>query len=345
MAWQLAVAEGQPLPLTQDEVKLCGHAVEARLYAEDVGAGFLPASGPIHWLHWPEGVRIDTGVAAGDAVSPYYDPMIAKLVAHGQSRAEAFARLAEALGTLALGPLVHNGPLLQRLCQEPDVLAMRHHTQWPIPTEPQAIPALAWPLAALWLASRVAGAAPWQRASGFRLGHRQHWTAAVRIGEERRVLSLTGTEGVIDWQGSRLPYELGQDHIRLQQAGRWQRYPVQPGAAGAFLLRLGEQSIHFEAGDQQHQAHHDHHKGSGAVAPMHGIVVALLVEAGQSVQKNQPLLVLEAMKMEHVLKAECDGVIAALLCQQGDQVSQGTVLVHFADADTDAGENKQESAS
>lgn len=345
VAWQLAVAEGQPLPLTQDKVKLHGHAVEARLYAEDVGAGFLPASGPIHWLHWPEGVRIDTGVAAGDAVSPYYDPMIAKLVAHGQSRAEAFARLAEALGTLALGPLVHNGPLLQRLCQEPDVLAMRHHTQWPIPTEPQAIPALAWPLAALWLASRVAGAAPWQQANGFRLGHRQHWTAAVRIGEERRVLSLTGAEGAIDWQGSRLPYELGPDHIRLQQAGRWQRYPVQPGAAGAFLLRLGEQSIHFEADDQQRQAHHDHHKGSGAVAPMHGIVVALLVEAGQSVQKNQPLLVLEAMKMEHVLKAECDGVIAALLCQQGDQVSQGTVLVHFADADTDAGENRQESAS
>ncbi|MNC15263.1 Acetyl-/propionyl-coenzyme A carboxylase alpha chain [compost metagenome] len=73
VAWQLAVAEGKPLPLTQEEVVLRGHAVEARLYAEDVGAGFLPASGPIHWLHWPEGVRIDTGVAAGDAVSPYYD--------------------------------------------------------------------------------------------------------------------------------------------------------------------------------------------------------------------------------------------------------------------------------
>ncbi|MGL6049563.1 MAG: acetyl-CoA carboxylase biotin carboxylase subunit, partial [Aeromonas salmonicida] len=121
VAWQLAVAEGKPLPLTQEEVVLHGHAVEARLYAEDVAAGFLPASGPIEWLRWPDGVRIDTGVTAGDEVSPYYDPMIAKLIAHGQSRAEAFGRLADALGALELGPLVHNGPLLLRLCQEPDV--------------------------------------------------------------------------------------------------------------------------------------------------------------------------------------------------------------------------------
>ena len=115
VAWQLAVAEGKPLPLTQDEVVLRGHAVEARLYAEDVAAGFLPASGPIHWLTWPKGVRIDTGVTAGDEVSPYYDPMIAKLVAHAPSRSEAFATLADALAALDLGPLVHNGPLLQRL--------------------------------------------------------------------------------------------------------------------------------------------------------------------------------------------------------------------------------------
>ncbi|WP_042078242.1 acetyl-CoA carboxylase biotin carboxylase subunit, partial [Aeromonas sanarellii] len=132
VAWQLAVAEGRPLPLTQEEIVLRGHAVEARLYAEDVAAGFLPASGPIQWLNWPKGVRIDTGVAAGDAVSPYYDPMIAKLVAHGDDRAQAFARLADALAALALGPLVHNGPLLLRLCEDPEVLQMGHHTQWPI---------------------------------------------------------------------------------------------------------------------------------------------------------------------------------------------------------------------
>lgn len=330
VAWQLAVAEGQPLPLTQEEVVLRGHAVEARLYAEDVGAGFLPASGPIQWLHWPQGVRIDTGVAAGDEVSPYYDPMIAKLIAHGQSRAEAFARLADALAALSLGPLVHNGPLLLRLCEEPEVLAMTHHTQWPIPTDSLAIPDLAWPLATLWLASRT-GPSPWQQAPGFRLGESRSLTAAVRIGEEARVLTLAERAGRLTWQGETCPCELGTDFVRLQRAGRWVRCPVTPAAEGAFVLHLDGRRFPFAADDRRHRPHHDHDGAQGAVAPMHGIVVALLVEVGQPVGKGQPLLVLEAMKMEHVLKADKEGVITALSCRQGEQVSQGAVLVHFAD--------------
>ncbi|WP_265437505.1 acetyl/propionyl/methylcrotonyl-CoA carboxylase subunit alpha [Aeromonas media] len=330
VAWQLAVAEGQPLPLTQEEVVLRGHAVEARLYAEDVGAGFLPASGPIQWLHWPQGVRIDTGVSAGDAVSPYYDPMIAKLIAHGQSRAEAFARLADALAALSLGPLVHNGPLLLRLCEEPDVLVMAHHTQWPIPTDSLPIPDLAWPLATLWLASRT-GPSPWQQAPGFRLGESRSLTAAIRIGEEARVLTLAERAGRLTWQGETCPYELGTDFVRLQRAGRWVRCPVTSAAEGAFVLHLDGRRIPFAADDRRHRPHHDHDGAQGAVAPMHGIVVALLVEVGQPVGKGQPLLVLEAMKMEHVLKADKEGVITALSCRQGEQVSQGAVLVHFAD--------------
>ena len=337
VAWQLAVAEGKPLPLTQEEVVLRGHAVEARLYAEDVGAGFLPASGPIQWLHWPQGVRIDTGVAAGDEVSPYYDPMIAKLVVHGQSRAEAFARLADALAALSLGPLVHNGPLLLRLCEEADVLAMAHHTQWPIPTESLATPTLAWPLATLWLASRT-GPSPWQQAPGFRLGDLRSLTAAVRIGEEARVLTLAERAGRLTWQGETYSYELGVDHIRLQRAGRWVRCPITPAADAAFVLQLDGRRIPFAADDQHHRPHHDHDTAQGAVAPMHGMVVALLVEVGQSVSKGQSLLVLEAMKMEHVLKADKEGVITALSCRQGDQVSQGAVLVHFADPSTENAE-------
>ncbi|MFM4997081.1 acetyl/propionyl/methylcrotonyl-CoA carboxylase subunit alpha [Aeromonas sanarellii] len=329
VAWQLAVAEGRPLPLTQEEVVLRGHAVEARLYAEDVAAGFLPASGPIQWLNWPKGVRIDTGVAAGDAVSPYYDPMIAKLVAHGDDRAQAFARLADALAALALGPLVHNGPLLLRLCEDPEVLQMGHHTQWPIPTAPLPIPALAWPLATLWLASRP-GPSPWQQAPGFRLGQAGSLTAAVRIGDEARVLTLRALPGRIEWQGESIHYALGQDHIRLRRGDGWLRCPVTELADGAFVLQLDGRRLRVDEDDQQHRPHHDHDHPRGAVAPMHGIIVAILVEAGQAVTRGQPLLVLEAMKMEHVLKADKDGVVAALPCRQGDQVSQGTLLVHFA---------------
>ncbi|QSR73521.1 acetyl/propionyl/methylcrotonyl-CoA carboxylase subunit alpha [Aeromonas jandaei] len=343
VAWQLAVAEGKPLPLTQEQVVLHGHAVEARLYAEDVAAGFLPASGPIHWLHWPVGVRIDTGVTAGDEVSPYYDPMIAKLIAHGQSRAEAFAKLADALAALDLGPLVHNGPLLLRLCEEPDVLTMSHHTQWPIPTTAQPIPELAWPLATLWLASRPAGTSPWQQTCGFRLGPDRCWTAAVRIGDERRVLTLRDRDGQFEWQGENRCYQRGDDHIRLQQGGCWQQIPIQtvPGSEATFIMTLAGQRIRFAADAQQHDHHHDqaNEKAQGAIAPMHGIVVAVLVEQGQAVNKGQPLLVLEAMKMEHQLRAERNGVIEALQCKQGDQVSQGAVLVRFADTDTAPKEN------
>ncbi|QXB54017.1 biotin carboxylase N-terminal domain-containing protein [Aeromonas sp. FDAARGOS 1415] len=343
VAWQLAVAEGRPLPLTQEEVVLRGHAVEARLYAEDVAAGFLPASGPIHWLDWPQGVRIDTGVAAGDEVSPYYDPMIAKLVAHGDDRAQAFARLADSLAVLDLGPLAHNGPLLLRLCQDPEVLAMSHHTQWPIPTTAEPVPPLAWSLATLWLASRI-GPSPWQQAPGFRLGATRSLTAAVRIGDEVRVLTLNERAGTLLWQGEAQAYELGAHHIRLQQAGRWQRYPLYTLAEGDYVLQLAGQRIRFSADDQRHQHHHDQGADAtkGAIAPMHGMVVALLVEAGQPVTRGQPLLVMEAMKMEHILRADRDGVIAALPCRQGDQVSQGTLLVHFAADDEKDEKDEQE---
>lgn len=336
VAWQLAVAEGKPLPLTQEQVVLRGHAVEARLYAEDVAAGFLPASGPIHWLTWPKGVRIDTGVTAGDEVSPYYDPMIAKLVAHAPSRSEAFATLADALAALDLGPLVHNGPLLQRLCEAPEVLAMRHHTQWPIPTDTLPVPALAWPLATLWLATCERDASPWQQAAGFRLGPTRRFCATVRIGEETRTLPLAERGGALLWQGEQIPCERTVEQIRLYQGGHWQRYPVQPLGEDAYLLHLAGRRIRFSLDDQHHQLHHDHDTSHvpGILAPMHGIVVALQVEAGQPVSKEQPLLVLEAMKMEHVLKADRDGVIEALQCRQGEQVSQGALLVRFAEDHT-----------
>ena len=345
VAWQLAVAEGRPLPLTQHQVQLQGHAVEARLYAEDVAAGFLPASGPIHWLHWPTGVRIDTGVAAGDAVSPYYDPMIAKLTAHGENRAQALARLSEALTTLDLGPLTHNGALLARLCQEPDVLGMRHHTQWPLPTAPQPLPELAWPLATLWLAHHTAIGDPWQQAAGFRLGRRQTWAAAVDMAGQRRQLTLHSSEGQLSWQGQMLPYAMAEDHVRLQWQGRWQRYPVrtlnqrdqrQPG----FVLTLAEQQIPFGPAREMVPQDHPGDEAGGrpvTLAPMHGLVVALLIEAGQVVSRGQPLLVLEAMKMEHQLRAQQDGTIAELLCREGEQVSQGAPLVRFLESAEAAG--------
>lgn len=152
------------------------------------------------------------------------------------------------------------------------------------------------------------------------------------------MLTLAERAGRLTWQGETYPYELGTDHIRLQRAGRWVRSPVTPAAEAALVLQLDGRRIPFAADDQRHRPHHDHETAQGALAPMHGIVVALLVEVGQSVSKGQPLLVLEAMKMEHVLKADKEGVITALCCRQGEQVSQGAVLVHFADPSTENAE-------
>ena len=151
------------------------------------------------------------------------------------------------------------------------------------------------------------------------------------------MLTLTERAGALLWQGEQIPFELGPDHIRLQQDGNWLRYPLQSLGEGDYLLQLAGRRIRFSADDQHHQLHHDHQVGgaAGILAPMHGIVVALQVEAGQPVSKGQPLLVLEAMKMEHVLKADRDGVIEALQCRQGEQVSQGAVLVRFAEEQTE----------
>ncbi|MFE8729821.1 acyl-CoA carboxylase biotin carboxyl carrier protein subunit, partial [Aeromonas hydrophila] len=157
----------------------------------------------------------------------------------------------------------------------------------------------------------------------------------VRISDERRVLTLRDRDCQFEWQEETRCYQRVNDHILLQQGGCWQQIPIQAvaGSETTFIMTLGGQRIRFAADDQLHNHHHDqvNEKAQGAIAPMHGIVVAVLVEQGQAVNNGQPLLVLEAMKMEHQLRAERDGVIEALQCKQGEQVSQGAMLVRFAE--------------
>lgn len=324
VAWQLGVAQGDPLPLTQEQVRLTGHAVEARLYAEDVAAGFLPASGPIECLTWPDGVRIDTGVRAGDIISPHYDPMIAKLIAHGRDRADALARLACALDALTLTPLSHNGPLLARLCRDPDVLTMAHHTQWPLPTADAAPPEIAWLAAALLLMPQAGDRDPWLQFRGFRLGGFQELQLTLQLGEMRRTLTLTfDRRSHVAWQGQWIPWRREDSQLQLFIGGHWCTMGWRgaalhlEGAAYPFLL------CHPDLDPVEAEAAH------GAIAPMHAMVVEVLVRTGERVAKGQPLVVLEAMKMEHTLRAPEEGQVAAIHCAHGDQVSQGMTLVSF----------------
>ncbi len=329
--WQFRVAAGEALPLTQDQVPLRGHAVEARLYAEDPERGFLPSTGKIVALEFPkgEGLRVDTGVETGGEVTPYYDPMIAKLIAHGPSREAALDRLAAALDqTVVAGPRT-NAAFLAALCRAPDFRGGRFDTGF-IDANLAALGGVAQRLddaaAALGVQrllerdhARVLArrdpdlpASPWDQADAFQLtgaresevpvtvdGHAA--TARVRHGAGGMIVTING---------------VGPDPaLRAIVAGE-----------AIYVMRAGRQTIvrlkDFEAVDVEHAG------SDGLVrAPMHGKVLALLVERGQKVVHGHRVAVIEAMKMEHGLTAPVDGEVAEIAVAVGAQVAEGAKLM------------------
>ena len=307
--WQLRVAAGEPLPLAQDLIRLDGHAVEARLYAEDPSTGFLPSTGPLTRLRLPEeSVRVDTGVVEGGEVTPFYDPMIAKLIAHRPTRAEAAAQLARACAAVEVWPVRTNAAFLARCLQHPDFVAGAVDTGFiearmeqlvPRPEPPQPV-VLA---AAAALRSRFAtDATPWSALAGFRLNG------------------------------------LAAADIRLHSGGRAFATPVQEAAASAPATTIvhGETVVVFDGGaafafaDPIAESGEAGPSGDGAIrSPMPGRIVAVQAAIGQAVAKGGPLVTLEAMKMEHVLAAPFDGVVAEVTAAAGDQVAEGVLLVRL----------------
>jgi 3-methylcrotonyl-CoA carboxylase alpha subunit len=322
--WQLRVAAGEGLPLTQDRIALSGHAVEARLYAEDVSAGFLPATGTLAHLRFGAGVRVETGVRAGDKISPFYDPMIAKLIAHGPTRAIAFARLARALDETEVAGTVTNLGFLARLARHPDVLAGRVDTgliardQAALAERPAAsAPVLA--LAAL-AALGLDDAGGWDR--GFAL-----WAPL------RQRLVLEGDTVTVETLGpGRHRVSLGDEVLDLALGpDGW----TADGARIGTVLRQGDRVHVFSGGTQSFRipdplAVAVAVPGAGlSLSPMPGLVRRVHVAAGDSVVRGAPLAVLEAMKMEHVLTAARDGRVAEVLVSEGAQVEAGAPLIRL----------------
>jgi acetyl-CoA carboxylase biotin carboxylase subunit len=308
--WQLRVAAGEALPWQQDDISPQGHAVEARLYAEDPAHGFLPSTGTLEHLVLSGDVRVDSGVRQGDAVTPYYDPMLAKLIAHAPTREEAVAKLADALAKSEIAGVKTNNAFLIRVLRHPDFLAEEIDTGF----IERHMPALAAPteigadvLAAACLAGRPARAEhgdPWSRADGFRLTG----TAKPRA------------DFVID--GKR--HSAVIDHLP---------------APGTKALRLANGDIAVMKGGETFVLHpydplaHVEEEGMAAdriLAPMPGRIVQVLVKAGQTVKRGDPLIVLEAMKMEHTLAAPADAVVESVAAALGAQIAEGAALVHFA---------------
>jgi propionyl-CoA carboxylase alpha chain/3-methylcrotonyl-CoA carboxylase alpha subunit len=313
--WQIRVASGEPLPLTQDQIGLNGHAVEARLYAENPAGAFLPSIGTLEHFQLPDDlIRVDTGVEEGGEVSPYYDPMIAKLVAHAATREGASDLLAQACAEVEVWPVKTNAAFLARCLDHPDFIAGEIDTGF-IEARLEALARQAEPSQAALAAAAAAllleddrrtnePASPWRELTGFR-------TNAAPRDSIRLYLGETPVEAPLNVQ------EL-TDNVLLTDDGEI----VVFDAGDAFVL-----TERPPVKDAAHAA------GDGSVrAPMPGKVVAVTVAVGDKVVRGQPLLTLEAMKMEHALTAPFDGEVEALSVSVGDQVSEGTTLARLTAA-------------
>ncbi|KGJ17075.1 acetyl/propionyl/methylcrotonyl-CoA carboxylase subunit alpha [Paracoccus sanguinis] len=329
--WQLRVASGEPLPARQQDLTIRGHAFEARLYAEDVPAGFLPATGRLAHLRFADGARNETGVRQGDAISPWYDPMIAKIVTHGPTRAIALRALEQALVDTEVAGTVTNLDFLIALTRHEGFRAGEVDTGL-IARDLDALLDQAEP-------------SPETRALAA-LGVAGLHDPAVRGGVTlwaplRRTVTWDGGEGVVEVLGpgaARVTLD-GAVHEVAHEGGRWwvngaprrSRIVTHPAGVSVF----GGRSLTLvpqDPLDRQAEA-----AGGGlTLSPMPGLVKAVFVATGQAVAAGDRLAILEAMKMEHTLTAARDGVVAEVLAAAGDQVEAGAPLIRLADEEAAA---------
>ena len=373
--WQLRVASGEPLPLTQQQIVRRGHAIEVRLYAEVPEAGFLPSSGTLTRFDLPApeaNIRIDSGIVNGDTVGIDYDPMLAKLIVRGETRPEAVVTLQRALAATHIEGLGHNIRFLRRLAAAPafergemDITLIERspamiNGESLVPTDPVLA------AAALWIASKdrprgrdradatvadnardannacdagnAAAASPWRKGDGWRLNlylvrrfELEYETAAddkataavdlryadplaVRVGEQPYVPAFLHREGSNDFS-----LRLGDQSVRIKIESD----------AEALRLTLGHAEYRLHWRDPRHPQLEGASSDGNLAAPMPGRIIAHLASAGAEVAKGAPLLIMEAMKMEHTICAPGNGKVRAYLAAVGEQVKEGSELIDF----------------
>ncbi|HEU4850712.1 MAG TPA: acetyl/propionyl/methylcrotonyl-CoA carboxylase subunit alpha [Telluria sp.] len=361
--WQLRVAAGQPLPKKQEELAIQGHSIEARVYAENPEKGFLPSIGKLRHMDTPDAVafelggtpgvapapvRVDSGVREGDAISPFYDPMIAKLIVWGADRTQALARMSQALSEFQIVGLATNIAFLKRLVEgdafanadlDTGLIERNADTLFP---PPRSVPLGALALAAIALIEgekeKSAGVAvnpadPWGNARGWRLN--AAYQRQLTFSDDNKTYSVTV---VYDAHGWHLSY--GGIEVPMSLASR---------KGAEYSIKLGETSMHATVrrdGDLFHvftggrhftlayddpMAHVGELEAGGGrlTAPMPGKVVAVITAKGKEVKKGDPLIIMEAMKMEHTISAPGDGLVEEVLYNVGDQVADGSPLIAF----------------
>jgi 3-methylcrotonyl-CoA carboxylase alpha subunit len=357
--WQLRVASGQPLPLTQEQLEIDGHAIEARVYAEDPDKGFLPSTGRlVHLVPPPENdsVRVDTGVEQGDEITPYYDPMIAKLIVWGADRKQALARMRRALAQYRVVGVSNNINFLSRLVALPSFVNAELDTgliereQGLLFPPQEEVPVEVWLVAALAellheqreanakFAAAADRGSPWRALDGWRLNGRAERKLALRLQEALQEVVVVVVPGA---------YQLALNGRSVRASGTL-------GRGGAVHAQLDDCRVNAAVvitGERRHVFYRGHSwplalvdtlyvggEGEdvegGLRAPMPGKVVTLMAEPGAIVEKGTPLLVLEAMKMEHTITAPRKGKVVRFRVAAGDQVADGAELVEFEGAET-----------
>ncbi|MRT32256.1 acetyl/propionyl/methylcrotonyl-CoA carboxylase subunit alpha [Herbaspirillum sp. CAH-3] len=358
--WQLRVASGEPLPLKQEQLRIQGHAIEARIYAENPEKGFLPAIGTLTRMRsapavefalaapgatQPAAVRIDAGVREGDAISPFYDPMIAKLIVWGADRDAALRNMARALAQYQVVGLATNIGFLQRLIAgqafatadlDTGLIERHRDALFPAPIAPTA-DTLALATAALLRREQrnQDSRDPWAQTSGWRLN--------TRLQRRLNFEHDSGNNEVrIDYAGDGRQWQLqiggnthtlalhvaNTDSVRISLDGRTLQADVAWEGEGLHLFD-GRSQHSLRLPDPMAHAGHTEAEGGRLTAPMPGKIVALLVDQGASVTQGTPLLIMEAMKMEHTIAAPSAGTVEALRYAVGDQVAEGAQLLDF----------------
>ncbi|MBW7861277.1 MAG: acetyl/propionyl/methylcrotonyl-CoA carboxylase subunit alpha [Rhodocyclaceae bacterium] len=352
--WQLRVASGEPLPLAQEQLAIRGHALEARIYAEDPAKGFLPSTGRLLHLVPPAAslhVRVDTGVEEGDEISPHYDPMIAKLIVWDVDRERALSRMLQALADYRVVGVANNIEFLSRLVACPafssadlDTGLIEREKDYLFPAE-HGTPREVWLVAALAELLRERAQAeesarrdadprsPWHARDGWRLNASAHRDLLLRRGDEQQTIGVAyrGADYVLSVAGSSAAVRGERDArgvMRVELDGR---------RMDATVIAAGEKRHVFLDGRTWQLANVDplYHSGEGGgaegglLAPMPGKVIALVAAEGAKVEKGAPLMILEAMKMEHTITAPAAGTVKAFRFAVGDQVGDGAELVDF----------------
>jgi 3-methylcrotonyl-CoA carboxylase alpha subunit len=356
--WQLRVAAGEPLPLTQEQIQQVGHAIEVRIYAENTEKGFLPSVGKLRHLQLPDhvafmngDVRVDSGVRCGDEISTYYDPMIAKLIVHGATREQARQRMLQALACTQVAGVHTNVAFLSRLLRDEafahsdvdtGLIERRRDVLFPEPT-PAPDHVLAIAVVAMiegsGSAQQETSLDPWSIRDGWRLNDDYRRTFVWDDGDElRRVrlfheahdprLDIDGRLHDLCWTRQRASDGAYRVTLTVSETRRTATVIMQGSRADVFVE--GNHSVLFFQDPLEQGIQGDTALGAGLTAPMPGKIIAVNVRAGQRVKKGDALLVMEAMKMEHAVIAPAEGVVKEVYFGVGEQVSEGVTLIALA---------------